>query len=477
MDNTPENKMEFLDSTESETVAEPDNQNSVELKEEKEPERAENDFPIETIEETQNEPVIEQQEEKEPFEETVITPVKAVGNYYYNNDFNEPKPTPQKKQKARFSFATVIVSVVLSLLVGVGTSVFLLGINNQKGAPNNSNNSGTITKNEIVSTSENLGVVEAVYKKAGPSVVGIRATVNSNSFFESTGDGSGVIYSEDGYIITNYHVIAGGSSSGFDGNTTYSGIASKIDVYLSSDTETAIPAKVIGYNSAYDIAVIKIDKKGLTAINIGDSKKLNVGQFVVAIGSPGGLQFMSSVTYGVIGGLNRTLQVESETVGLIQTDAAINPGNSGGALVDTKGNLIGINSSKLVDTSYEGMGFAIPVNEVVEMCERIIESGNSATPYIGIEVSTAYDADTLKALGFPTGAVVSSVTSGGPADKAGLQRADIITKFNGKEIKSFETFRNILSKCKPEETVPIEVFRGGKTYQTTITIGTNNQVE
>lgn len=408
------------------------------------------------------------------FEPEAVKPPQNFENRVFYSDIPEKFEPKPKKQKARFSFATVITSVVLSLAVGVGSSLAVINLNKTTEAENKNT---TITNNEIISTSENLGVVEAVYKKAGPSVVGIRATVSSNSFFESTGDGSGVIYSEDGYIITNYHVIAGGTTKGYDGTTTYSGIASKIDVYLSEDTETSISASVVGYNSSYDIAVIKINKKGLTPITIGNSEKLKVGQFVVAIGSPGGLQFMSSVTYGVIGGLNRTLQVESETVGLIQTDAAINPGNSGGALVDTSGKLIGINSSKLVDTSYEGMGFAIPVNEVVEMCKKIIKSGNSATPYIGIEISTAYDSDTLKALGFPSGAVVSSVTSGGPADKAGIQRADIITSFNGKEITSYETFRNALSKCKPEDTVPVEIYRSGQTYKTTITIGTNNKVE
>ncbi len=421
-------------------------------------------------------PVTEEKKEEETIPTTFVPDEKtgyysARAQYVPQNNGYFSKP-----QKPKFSVATVLVSVILSLAVGIGSAFAVLKLN-KNNEQYYASDGGTVTQNSIVSTSEELGVVEAVYKTAGPSVVGIRATVNANSFFESTGDGSGVIYSSDGYIITNYHVIAGGSSTGYNGTTTYSGIASKIDVYLSGDTNTAIPAKVIGYNSSYDIAVIKINKKGLKPINIGDSKKLKVGQFVVAIGNPGGLQFMSSVTYGVIGGLDRTLQVESESVGLIQTDAAINPGNSGGALVDTKGNLIGINSSKLVDTSYEGMGFAIPVNEVVDICKKIINNESSASPYIGITISTAYDGKSLKALGFPEGAVVSSVTAGGPAEAAGLKRADIITSFNGKSISGYETFRTALSKCKPNQTVPIEVYRGGQTYQTTITIGANNQVD
>lgn len=430
---------------------------------------------------------LEQSVFDEPKEPASYSPGGVDGGYRFNREqlkqnYTEPEntvytaPKSPKNKKPKISVATVILCVVLSLLVGAGSGAAVVTLYKGEGSTVNEITEN-ITENKIVSTSEELGVVEAVYKTAGPSVVGIRATNNQNSFFESSGDGSGVIYSSDGYIITNYHVIAGGASTGYDGTTTYSGIAEKIDVFLYSDTDNAIEAEVVGYNSSYDIAVIKIDKKGLTPIKTGDSDKLKVGQFVVAIGNPGGLQFMSSVTYGVIGGLNRTLQIESESVGLIQTDAAINPGNSGGALVDTSGNLVGINSSKLVDTSYEGMGFAIPVNDVVDMCEKIINNENSGTPYIGIEISTAYEASTLEALGFPSGAVVSSVTSGSPADEAGLQRADIITSFNGEDVTGYEDFRKILSKCKPKDTVAVEIYRNGRTYKTTLTIGVNNQVE
>lgn len=445
---------------------------------------------IETKEETEIEDTVKTEETAEETAVETVTEELKPEPASFSPDINsgysnaapyqtvkpQTKEPPKKPQKAKFSAATVVVSVILSLLVGLGSSFLVLRYAKTDNNTTSSGNS-TVTTNKIVSTSEKLGVVEAVYKSAGDSVVGVRTTVNANSFFESSGEGSGVIYSEDGYIITNYHVIAGSSSTSRDGSTVYSGVASKIDVYLSGDTTNAISAKVVGYNSSYDIAVLKINKKGLSAVKIGNSDKLNVGQFVVAIGNPGGLQFMSSVTYGVIGGLNRTLQVESETIGLIQTDAAINPGNSGGALVDTSGNLIGINSSKLVDTSYEGMGFAIPINDVVDICKKIINNENSASPYIGIEVSTAYDSDTLKALGFPAGAVVSSVTSDSPAEKAGLKRADIITSFNGKSVDGYEKFRSLLSSCKPDETVPIEIYRSGQTYKTTITIGTNNQVD
>ena len=185
---------------------------------------------------------------------------------------------------------------------------------------------------------------------------------------------------------------------------------------------------------------------------------------------------MGSVTYGVISGLNRII---SDTgigsgVELIQTDAAINPGNSGGALVDIQGNLIGVNSVKLVSTGYEGMGFAIPSNTVKEICNNIIEKQNDPTPYIGIEISQRYSAEQLVALGYPEGAVVVSVAEGGPADESKIQRGDIITEFNGTKIKDYTQLENAIAQCKPGDSVTIKIFRAGRFYSSHINIAANN---
>ena len=384
------------------------------------------------------------------------------------------------KNKPRFSVLTLVVSVVCALAVGVGSSLLVLA--NSKGTVSGSSGSGLTgsgVKNIVVSD-ESETMVEAVYEKCADSIVGIRTTSSLNSFFggsqEVSGEGSGIVYSTDGYIITNYHVISesssSSSSSSYFGQSSSSGVAEKIDVYLPSDPETAISATVVGYNISSDLAVLKINKTGLTAIEIGDSDTLKVGQSVVAIGNPGGLQFMGSVTSGVIGGLNRTLTIDSVgTMKLIQTDAAINPGNSGGALVNSEGKLIGINSSKLVNTSYEGMGFAIPVNDAVKICKKLISNEGTAAPYIGVNVNTKYTSKVLQYYGFPSGAVVNSVDNGGPADSAGIKRGDIITKFGDTEIGEYTALGDALNQCSPGDTVKVEIYRSGSTKTVEVKIG------
>ncbi len=398
-------------------------------------------------------------------------------NGYNANQYTVPKRKVkhEKGQNRKFSLATVIVSVVCAALVGAGSSLFCLyNVWNKSG----SSSSGTSSVKNINVTSEDASVVEAVYEKCSNSVVGIRTTTSVMNFFggssNQTGEGSGIIYSEDGYIITNYHVISDSSTSSSSSSYGSSGnsVASKIQVYLPSDPETAIDATVVGYNASSDLAVIKINKKGLTPIEIGDSDSLKVGQFVVAIGNPGGLQFMGSVTYGVIGGLNRTLQIDSVgSMNLIQTDAAINPGNSGGALVDTSGKLIGINSSKLVNESYEGMGFAIPINKALEICKKIISNQGAPTPYLGVEISTKYTSDVLKYYGFPSGAVVSSVKSGSPAEAAGIQRGDIITKAGDTDITEYTVFNNIISESSVGDKITLSIYRSGQTITKEVTLG------
>jgi len=312
-----------------------------------------------------------------------------------------------------------------------------------------------------------VNIVEAVAVKVTPSVVGIRTTTSVVSFFgggnEQMGEGSGVIYSSDGYIITNYHVIADAISNS----------GGKIEVFLDSDTEKSHTAQVVGYNISTDLAVIKIDAKGLQKAEIGNSDELKLGQYVITVGNPGGLEFMDSVTYGVISGLDRIVSSDSD-LKLIQTDAAINPGNSGGALVNAKGQLVGINSSKIVSEEYEGMGFAIPVKKVIEVCDGIIERENAPEPYVGISISERYTADVLSFYGYPTGAVVLSVAETSPAENAGIRRGDIITKFKGTTLNSYEMFEQLLSECSPGEKVNAEIYRSGKYYSTEITIGSNS---
>ncbi len=378
-----------------------------------------------------------------------------------------------KKEKKKFGIGTILVASLLAAVIGAGAA---LGTTLLVPKGDDNNVSSQISENKVVNTTISVdkvasSVVEAVAEKASASVVGIRTTAAVVSFFggvsDSTGEGSGVIYSSDGYIITNYHVLAS-----VIGQTSQN---SKIEVFLNNDTKVSHPATVVGYNINSDLAVIKIEKTGLPAVEIADSDKLKSGQFAVAIGCPGGLDFIGSVSYGIISGLDRTIgSPDVQSVSLIQTDAAINPGNSGGALLNTEGQLIGINSSKISSTEYEGMGFAIPSNTVKAICDQIIAKEDDPEPYVGITISETYSEATLKSLGYPAGAVVSSVVSGGPASDGGIRRGDIITEFNGKKINSYNDLYDAIMNCTVGKSTDVTIYRSGRYYTTQIVVSSNN---
>lgn len=425
------------------------------------------------------------------FENNNITPDGNGDNSFYSKtgdniiqDQPTPKPQPQtppsyttpvysayvtptkaKKERKGHSSIIVITSCVLAAIIGAAFAVVVMlysfNTNTDTSLPQQSN----VPKNDVtITVDENASsIAEAVAVKCTDSVVGIRTTTSVMSFFggtqEQTGDGSGVIYTTDGYIITNYHVIGDAVKSS----------NSKIDVFIGNDKSKSYPATVIGYNISCDLAVIKINVTGLTPVDIGDSDKLNVGQYVVTIGAPGGLEFMGSVTYGIISGLDRTVSTNS-TLKLIQTDAAINPGNSGGALLDAEGKLIGINSSKIASVEFEGMGFAIPVNTVKEKCDKIIAKKGDSQAYFGVSISSTYTSQILAFYGYPSGAVVSSVAEGSPADKAGIERGDIITEFNGVKINEYTTLNDALYDCEAGDTIEVTIYRAGKSYTIDVTL-------
>lgn len=402
------------------------------------------------------------------------TPVKTQPHEFpptyttpqYSDNYSHFK-SPKKRKKTH-STAVVIVACILAAIIGAVSSIVILS-----GAFMVDNGATVIEELADEKNTVNINVeetaasiAEAVAKKCTDSVVGIRTTTSVMSFFggsqEQTGNGSGVVYSPDGYIITNYHVISDAVESS----------KSKIDVFVGNDSAKSYPATVIGYNISCDLAVIKINAAGLTSIEFGNSDNLNVGQYVVTIGSPGGLEFMGSVTYGIISGLNRTVSTNT-ALKLIQTDAAINPGNSGGALLNSEGKLIGINSSKIASVEYEGMGFAIPANTVKEKCDKIISRKNDSQAYFGVSVSSTYTSQVLAFYGYPSGAVVSSVAEDSPAAKAGIERGDIITKFNGVKITEYTLLNDLLYDCEGGETVAVTVYRAGKYYTVDIKLASD----
>ncbi len=374
--------------------------------------------------------------------------------------YNTQPPKPQK-QKRGHSTAVVIVACILAAVIGAVSYAIVGSIPLAKPHSTTDDYDETVEKpsnNVSINVDQDASsIAEAVAVKCTDSVVGIRTTTSVMSFFggnqEQTGNGSGVVYTSDGYIITNYHVISDAVQSR----------NSKIDVFIGSDSAKSYPATVIGYNISCDLAVVKIDATGLTPIEMGNSDELKVGQYVVTIGSPGSLEFMGSVTYGIISGLNRTVSTNS-VLKLIQTDAAINPGNSGGALLNAEGKLIGINSSKIASVEFEGMGFAIPVNTVKEKCDKIISKKDDSQAYFGVSISSTYTSQVLAFYGYPAGAVVSSVAEGSPAYNAGIERGDIITEFNGVKISEYTILNDVLYDCESGQTVEVTIYRAGKYY-------------
>lgn len=380
--------------------------------------------------------------------------------------FHNPHPKQPKQNKHTRLGAIVAVAIVCALVggaVGGGAAYFLT-----------SNSSGSPATQNISIDGNYKSNVEAVAAKVLPSVVGIQISRNSvnnypwfgnqnqNSSNSSVEEGSGVVYKSDGYIITNYHVISSALS-----NTGVS-----VNVYLNEDTETAYPAQVVGYDASADLAVIKIDANNLTPIEIANSDDLKVGETAITVGNPGGMNFAGSVSQGIISGLNRSVTLESGVqMQLLQTDAAINPGNSGGALVNGAGQLIGISSAKLASTNFEGMGFAIPVNDAISIVDKLISNQGKTAPYLGITMDTRYTSDVLKKYGMPSGVVVASVSDNSPASAAGLKQGDIITKANDTATPSADVLKSVINNANVGDSIKLEVYRNGQTGTVNATLG------
>lgn len=306
-----------------------------------------------------------------------------------------------------------------------------------------------------------------VANKVQPSIVGIKVEYTANSMFgrtsSATAEGSGVIISQDGYILTNNHIVNSSSS-----NSYYEvGKANKIIVYLYND-ETEYEAKIIGTDEQTDLAVIKIEKTGLTAAELGNSDEIKVGEFSMAIGNPLGLQ--NSVTAGIISAINRKISdSDGKTLTLIQTDAAINSGNSGGALVNAKGQVIGINTLKASGTGVEGMGFAIPINATKDIYEQLIQYNKVKRPYIGI---TGLDlnektADYNKLV---VGIYVKDIETFSSAEKAGLKIGDVIIEADGKKITTMDELNEIKNSHQIGDQMTLKVNREGKDVSITLTL-------
>lgn len=387
----------------------------------------------------------------------------------------ENKNSSSKNRKSGSFKSYVAVILVSSIVSSAGTGLYFTNkINSKIDLLNNSSSAKveTIsTKNENNSTTstgeQKSSSVNAIAKKVGPSVVGIRMTVGNpqSSYYRNSkaqsAEGSGVVISKDGYIMTNYHVVQYADPKGsYSGNTT-------LEVFLPDKRQAK--AKFIGGDSKNDLAVIKVDLTDLTPAELGDSSKLEVGDLAVAIGNPLGMEFAGSVTTGVVSALNRSVETEGKTLSLIQTDAAINPGNSGGPLVNSEGKVIGINTIKISISGVEGLGFAIPINDAKPIIDSLIKYGYvKGRPLLGI---TGQDVTSVIAqqYGLKEGIYVTSVTQGSGADSAGIQKGDVIIGIGGKSVKTMKELDEAKKNCKAGDTVNVVVVRNNseKTFKVT----------
>ena len=403
-----------------------------------------------------------------------------VNSSEQKSKFNEPK-VKKGKTKHNLNMGKTVVVPFVSGLLGATLVVTLCAnvpsINSKLYGKNNTTiqtiktTSGTNTNYVSLSSINDTGV--SVATKVLPSVVGIKVTYAINSVFSqnsstATAEGSGVIISSDGYILTNNHVV---NSSSSNSSSFYElGKATKITVTLYNDT-TEYEAKIIGTDSETDLAVIKIDQTDLTSATLGDSSTVQVGEWCMAIGNPLGMQ--SSVTTGTISALNREVtDSDGKIYKVIQTDAAINSGNSGGALVNSNGEVIGINSIKALGTGVEGLGFAIPINSTKSIYSDLIKYNKVIRPYIGIAGIDITD-EVIK--NNPTyklvkGVYIRSIQDFSPAQKAGLKAGDIITKADGTEVDSVATLNEIKNKHNVGDTMELTINRDGNEQTITVTL-------
>jgi serine protease Do len=378
--------------------------------------------------------------------------------------------------RRRFSLVATMLLVLITAIISSVTVGSL--VSRRYGAPGNGREDakrritspeGALKDGNLLKTNDNNATssVVAIAQKTGPAVVGIRTTVQVpvEQFFgeieRSGSEGSGIIINKDGYILTNYHVVAEADPRRSRRRQV------NLEVFLPDKRQTE--AKFIGGDRLNDLAVIKIGLKKLTVAELGDSSRLKVGALAVAIGNPLGLEFAGSVTTGVISALNRAVTIEDRTLKLIQTDAAINPGNSGGALVDATGAVIGLNTVKIAVSGVEGLGFAIPINDVKPIMRQLIKYGYvKGRPLIGIsgreitrEIAEYYD--------LPMGIFIVGVDPEGGAAKAGIRKKDILTYLAGRRVKTMRELNQVKKGYHAGDTVKATVRRGKKLIRLKLT--------
>ncbi len=390
---------------------------------------------------------------------------------------NNTQPSaPENQPKHRFGLRKA-VSAVLALALVVGScGLTYAAVNNkwedkmqeatasissmqqQLGALGNSGSVSATNVTYAVSP-EGAQTPRMVYENNAKSVVAVSSTIRSTVYGqtrEGTSSGSGFIISDDGYVVTNRHVVEGAT-----------------DVTVTLSTGDEYTAKVIGSDSLNDVALLKVEATGLPAVKLGSSDKLAIGDMVCAIGNPLG-SLTATLTVGYVSGKDRQVTTDNSTINMIQTDAAINSGNSGGPLFNMYGEVVGITSAKYSGTtssgaSIEGISFAIPIDDVMSIIDDLQEYGYVTGAYLGVTV-TDTDAAAAKLYGMPTGAYVNSVEDGGAADRAGVQPKDIIIGLGDTDISNRTELTRVLRRFKAGDTTTITVIRSGERMTMDITL-------
>ena len=408
----------------------------------------------------------------------IISTPSGEGSYTYYTGSPETaaaqKPAPEPKKKKKLPWGTLLAVILCSSLIGgamgVGGVLLMQHFQAQAAAEEPQEEGENISyilqgirENAVietveVKTGEQMSAAE-VYAANVNSTVGITTSVTTNYWgYQSTSaaSGSGFIISDDGYILTNYHVIEGSRS-----------------ISVSMYDGTSYDAVLIGYDESNDIAVLKVDAQDLSPVILGDSDNLNVGDGVLAIGNPLG-ELTFTLTTGAVSAKDREVTFSGNiTMKLLQTDCAINSGNSGGALFNLYGEVIGVtnakySSSSSSEASIDNIGFAIPINSIKDIVESIIEKGYISKPYIGISVSDV--SEETQQYGIPAGAAVQSVTENSPAQKAGLQKGDVITAVDGQAMTSSELV-SYVGEASVGQQILFSIYRQGTTLEITVDVG------
>lgn len=397
----------------------------------------------------------------------------------YPQNYTAPaQPVKAKNSKLRLAALAISFSLLGGALGTGGTFAALKVFGNNIGTTSAAK-TNTTNSTAVIKTADNNGKAVAmqtvksdgtkltaaqVYQNNVNSTVGITTEITTNYFGYKTtaaASGSGFIITEDGYIVTNYHVIEGANS-----------------VKVTTYDNTQYDAEIVGSDESNDIAVLKIDASGLTPVTLGDSEALNVGDDVVAIGNPLG-ELTFTLTSGVVSAMDRQITTSNSVMmNLIQTDCAINSGNSGGALFNMYGEVVGVTNAKYssnssTEASIDNIGFAIPINTVKDIITSIIENGYVVKPYIGVSVETV--SSDMTGYGIPEGAVVKAVNEDSPAEKAGLKENDIITKVDDDTITSSNDLVSKIRKTAKGDKLTLTVYRKGEELTIELTVDETKQ--